>query len=316
VCAAPRCRVPSGEETCVGWPYVPDATGAFPGSCSRTAARGAREQRLDAYAERFGAAGLAALVFDYRHFGASAGEPRQLLDITRQLADWAAAIAFVRSRACDRPGAGRALGRVVFGGHVMETAVRDRTVAAVVAQVPFADGLRNLRSVGLALALRLIAAACASRLAQPSAGHRTWCRASDRPVRSAMTTPDAEPGFRAIDPPGSTWRNQAAARIALRVGSYRPGRHPDQIAAPILFAIAADDAITPAIRARAAAARAPRRGALLSRQPSRHLPRSHVRTSARRPTGVPHASPAASIAGLRLAQRGRISARAGKPIDR
>ena len=57
--------------------------------------------------------------------------------------------------------------------------------------------------------------------------------------------------------PGHTWRNQAAARIALRVGSYRPGRHADQIAAPILFAIAQDDAITPAVLAHAAAARAP-----------------------------------------------------------
>ena len=60
---------------------------------------GVREQRLDAYAERFAGAGLAVLVFDYRRFGASSGEPRQLHDIRRQLADWAAAIAFVRSRA-------------------------------------------------------------------------------------------------------------------------------------------------------------------------------------------------------------------------
>ena len=42
-----------------------------------------RDQRLPAYAERFAAAGLAVLLFDYRHFGASAGEPRQLLDIGR-----------------------------------------------------------------------------------------------------------------------------------------------------------------------------------------------------------------------------------------
>ena len=49
------------------------------------------------YAERFAAAGLDALAFDYRHFGASDGEPRQLLSIPRQLEDYAAAIAFARS---------------------------------------------------------------------------------------------------------------------------------------------------------------------------------------------------------------------------
>src|ERR1700674_4620346 len=49
------------------------------------------------YAERFAAAGLDALAFDYRHFGASEGDPRQLLSIPRQLEDYAAAIAFARS---------------------------------------------------------------------------------------------------------------------------------------------------------------------------------------------------------------------------
>ena len=33
-------------------------------------------------------AGFAALVFDYRHFGASTGEPRNLVDIGRQHDDW------------------------------------------------------------------------------------------------------------------------------------------------------------------------------------------------------------------------------------
>src|ERR1039457_2726126 len=49
------------------------------------------------FAERFAAAGIDALAFDYRHFGSSDGEPRQLLSIPRQLEDYAAAIAFARS---------------------------------------------------------------------------------------------------------------------------------------------------------------------------------------------------------------------------
>ena len=55
-----------------------------------------RDQRLPAYAERFAEAGLAALLFDYRHFGASGGEPRQLVDIDRQLEDWRSAFAYAR----------------------------------------------------------------------------------------------------------------------------------------------------------------------------------------------------------------------------
>ena len=56
-----------------------------------------RELRLDAYAARFAQAGYAALVFDYRHWGASEGQPRRVLDIGEQHADWRAAIAYARS---------------------------------------------------------------------------------------------------------------------------------------------------------------------------------------------------------------------------
>ena len=56
-----------------------------------------KEMRLDAYAERFAAAGMSVFVFDYRGFGSSDGEPRQLLDIDAQHADWEAAVAYARS---------------------------------------------------------------------------------------------------------------------------------------------------------------------------------------------------------------------------
>ena len=248
----------SGEDTCAAWLYLPAGDGAFPAVVLAHGWTGVREQRLDVYAERFAPAGLAALVFDYRHFGASSGEPRQLLDIKRQLADWAAAVAFVRSRAEVEAGRVALWGTSFSGGHVMETAARDPQIAAVVAQVPFADGLRNLPSLGIGLALRLTAAGLRDQIGARR-GRPPHMVASVGPPGSlaVMRTPDAEPGFRAIDPPGSTWRNEAAARIAVHASSYRPGRHTDRISAPILFAIAEDDAITPAAFARAAAARAP-----------------------------------------------------------
>ena len=102
---------------------------------------GVREQRLDAYAERFAQAGLAALVFDYRHFGASDGEPRQLLSIARQLEDWRAAIAHARSLDGIDPKRIALWGSSFSGGHVVATAAGDPKVAAVVSQAPFTDGI-------------------------------------------------------------------------------------------------------------------------------------------------------------------------------
>jgi dienelactone hydrolase len=97
---------------------------------------GFREQRFDAYAERFVQAGMAVLVFDYRHFGDSDGTPRQLLSIRRQLQDWAAAIAFGRSLPGIDPQRIALFGTSLSGGHVLTMAARDRAIAAVVAQGP------------------------------------------------------------------------------------------------------------------------------------------------------------------------------------
>ena len=83
----------SHGETCAGWFY--QRRGVERASCVVMAhgLAGVKEMRLDAYAERFAAAGYHVLVFDYRHFGASTGGPRQLLDIGRQHEDWVAAVA-------------------------------------------------------------------------------------------------------------------------------------------------------------------------------------------------------------------------------
>ena len=65
----------SGGEACAAWLYRPEGTGDSAAPCVVMAHGfgGVKEARLDAYAERFAAAGMAALVFDYRHFGARGG---------------------------------------------------------------------------------------------------------------------------------------------------------------------------------------------------------------------------------------------------
>jgi len=248
----------SAGDRCAAWVYVPEGEGPFPCVVLAHGWTGVREQRLDAFAERFAGAGYAAVVFDYRHFGASTGQPRQLLDIGRQLADWRAAVAFARSLPEVDPRRVALWGSSFSGGHVMAIAAEDHDVAAVIAQVPFADGLRNLPRLGPMLALRLTAEGLRD-MAGAVRGAPPRMLASVGPPGSlaVMTSPDAEPGFRAIDPPGSTWRNEAAARVALRVASYRPGRKAGRITCPILFAIADDDQITPPEFAQAAADRAP-----------------------------------------------------------
>src|SRR3712207_3531628 len=87
----------SGGTRCAAWLYRPHGGGPHPAIVMGHGPGGVRHMRLDAYAERFSAAGFVVLLFDYRHWGDSAGEPRQLLDIGRQLDDWRAAFRFARA---------------------------------------------------------------------------------------------------------------------------------------------------------------------------------------------------------------------------
>ena len=258
----------SGGVRCAAWLYRPPGASA----CVVLAHgwTGVREQRLDAYAERFAAAGLAALVFDYRNFGASAGEPRSLLDIASQLADWRAAVAYARS--LDGIDAQRVAlwGSSFSGGHVIETAAADPQIAAVVAQVPFVDGFATLRRRGIGHALRLTAAGLRDQLGA-LAGRPAHMIASVGPPGSlaVMNSPDAQPGFKALNPPDLDWPNEAAARVTLRVGSHRPIRRTSAVRCPILFVLADDDVVTPPDLAAKAATLAPQSEVL--RYPGGHF---------------------------------------------
>jgi len=246
----------SGGLRCAAWLYRP--AGATACVVLAHGWTGVREQRLDAYAERFADAGLAALVFDYRHFGASEGEPRSLLDIRSQLADWRAAVAYARTLDGIDWSRVALWGSSFSGGHVIETAAADPRIAAVIAQVPFVDGLVNLSRLGRKHALRLTAAGLRDQLGA-LAGRPPHMLASVGPPGSnaVMNSPDAEPGFRRLNPPGLQWPNEAAARVALRVGAYRPIRKAARVRCPILFAVADGDVITPPDLAEKAAALAP-----------------------------------------------------------
>lgn len=243
---------------CAAWLYRPEGEGPFPSVILAHGFAGTREIRLDDYARRFAEAGLLCLVFDYRHFGDSEGEPRQLLDIRRQLADWRAAVDYIRSLP-DADGKRTALWGTSFGGgHVLTLAAEDPSIAAVISQVPFVDGLAASRSASGRQFLRLGLAALRDE-ARRITGRKPFLI----PVvglpgdLAAMTTPDAETGYRNLVPEGVDWRNEVAARIFLRVAAYRPINAAGRIRCPVLFCIAEKDRIVPAGATRTAAERAP-----------------------------------------------------------
>ncbi|MFB6171734.1 MAG: alpha/beta hydrolase [Haloarculaceae archaeon] len=233
---------------CAAWLYRPEA--ADPPVVVMAHGFGAtRRMGLPDYAERFAARGLAVLLFDYRGFGDSDGRHRNVVDPSRHVADWQAAVEHARSLDGvdgDRVGV---WGTSFSGGHALVTAARE-DVDAYVGQVPYYGDaptpLDLARQRGPGYVARSVAAALRDLLRA-----RTFRSPSYVPITGEPGTEDLAPldapgayeGFRSLVPddiPESEW-NRCAARILLLVGAYEPRQEADEVDCPAFVFEAARD---------------------------------------------------------------------------
>jgi pimeloyl-ACP methyl ester carboxylesterase len=251
----------SGGPRCAAWLYRPSGPGPHPVVLLAHGFAFTREARLDAYAERFVDAGLAALVFDYRHFGGSDGQPRQLMDIARQLDDWRAAVSYIRSLDGIDPDRVALWGTSFSGGHVAALAAADPRVAAVISQVPYSGLGGRGRLPRPVFLVRMFAAAVRDEVCDRLGRAPAYLPLVAEPG-SGVFAPFVERGATAalldLFPPGYEWPNQFTPRVMLRLPGYRPFANADRIGCPWLVLVCDDDTITPPDRAAARASCAPR----------------------------------------------------------
>lgn len=264
-------RIPSQGEELAAYLYRPGATGTdVPCVVMAHGFTGTRDDGLPGYAEAFRDAGFAVVLFDYRHFGASTGEPRQLLDIARQQEDYRAVVAWARRQDGIDPDRIVLWGSSFSGGHVLTLAAEDQRIAAVIAQAPFTDAIPTLRQVPLPNIARLTVAGIRDQLgAWRGRPPRLIAAVGDPGSVAAMTAPGAKAGFAAIRPPDSLWRNEFAARLMLRFPLFRPTLRAPRLTMPLLVCVCDEDTTTPPGSSIDAARRAPR-GELL-RYPYGHF---------------------------------------------
>ncbi|MDO8632428.1 MAG: alpha/beta fold hydrolase [Phycisphaerales bacterium] len=255
---------------CAAWLYLPDREDPGPVIVMAHGLGAVRTMRLDAFAERFCAAGYACLVFDYRYFGDSEGEPRQLLNIKAQQRDWQAAVAFARQRQEIDPTSVVLWGTSFGGGHVITAAAEDQTVAAVIAQCPFTDGVASSLVIDPRSSFRVTLRALRDVIGGLFGRTPIMVPTTGPPHSAAlMTAPDAQPGYLRLVPDGVPFRNEVAARIALRIPTHRPGRRTPAINCPILFCVCDRDSVAPSKATLRRAARA--RHGVVRRYPVGHF---------------------------------------------
>lgn len=235
-----------GGTRCAAWLFRPEGPGPAPCVVLGSGLSCVRDQGLDRYSERFAAAGIAALAFDYRFFGDSEGEPRTLLSARMQREDFRAAVAFARTVA------GIDHERIAIWGfsygsaHAQEIAISDPSIAAAVLVSPLIDGIRSLVHMnGLGHFPRLMKAGLrdlgrAARATEPFRIPATGPPESG----AALCTRDAIEGFEAVTGPDSRWRNDLCAR-GVTEPPYRLERKVRRLRCPALYCIAEDDEVNP-----------------------------------------------------------------------
>ena len=231
---------------CAGRLYLPEGGAKAPVVVMAHGLAAEMAFGLESYAQCFAKRGMAVFMFDYRCFGESDGEPRNLVIPRRHLADWASAVAHVRGLSQVDVSRMALWGSSFSGGHVIVTAARTPGIAAVVAQVPFVDGIASSLIYGPMYMLKAFLHGTLDIMRMMMFLGPHYVPVVGSPDEFAvMNTLEAKPGYLALVPKGSSWKNRCPARIFFTLPLYRPVRHARRVSVPALIVPAVKDSLLP-----------------------------------------------------------------------
>lgn len=264
-----RMRFESNGTACVGRLYKPDRPSNPPVVVMAPGFAAERRFRLPAVAERLAEAGYAVFAFDYRGFGESDGEPRNLVSPSRQVDDLRAAVAGVRELD-DVDGSRLALwGVSLSGGHALKLAAEDARVAAVVARTPFVDGRAVARTHALPELLKGVGVGAVDKLLSLAGRHYTVPVVGDPEEFAVLNQGSARGGYEALVPSDSDWENETPAGVFLSLLRYRPVSVAGDVDCPVLLTAGTKDDVVPVSSVESAADSLP--SATLVRMPVGHF---------------------------------------------
>ncbi len=224
--------------------YRPDVPGAAPLVIMAHGFGAERTFRLPAYAEHFAHNGIAVMLFDYRTFGDSEGDPRYLVDPDRHVADWKAAIAHARTIPNINGEKIALWGTSYSGGHCVVCAAQDTGISAIVAQVPFLDPFSSIAHVGLQHLLWAMPHGILDVIKSALGLSPHYVKLAAKPgTFAAMNTPESLPGLLSIVADKGKWQNKVCARILFKFPMYRPLRYAAGVKCPALLMLAENDSL-------------------------------------------------------------------------
>jgi alpha-beta hydrolase superfamily lysophospholipase len=231
---AERVDIDSGGTRCAAWLTTPNAPGPHPAVVLAHGLGATHDMMLATYEQRFAAAGIATLAFDYRCTGDSDGLPRQHISLRDQRDDVISAVAWLRARSGIDPGRIALWGTSLGALNVVGAAVRTDIAAAVI-QCPIVHGPAAARRLGTAAVLRIAPAIAADLLRRLLRRNRRYIPIVGEPgTRAMVTVAGALAGWNSTVPPGARFDNRIAAADATALVTTSVLRAARKVRAPLL----------------------------------------------------------------------------------
>lgn len=231
--------------SCRGWLYMPeniDSRQKVPVIVMAHGFSAVKEQALPSFAERFSKAGFGVLLFDYRYFGSSDGEPRCQLFPLEMVEDYRNAITW----ACQQPNADAdrigVWGTSFSGGLAAYTGTVDKRVKAVVAQVPSLTNPEFRRSMDPARWDSVGAFLLEDRIARYKTGAIKYMKVV-APEGEPCILPGAETyeAYMELESEAPNWRNEVTLESLEKVREFDPVSLIHLMAPTALLVIAAEN---------------------------------------------------------------------------
>ena len=204
--------------------------------------------------------GFAAIALDYRNFGGSGGQPREVLSVPRQRADYSTVIGWAVEQPFIDPRQIIVWSTSFAGMHVLELAVSDDRLAAAVAQAPLTDGLAAAMMSKPGNGIRLFGLAVLDRVGSLFRRQPIYIPGHGNPGDLSIgATPDGAFGEKLMTPKdGTPWHDRVAARSLLSFSWRRPVRRAASVRVPLLLVVPEADSIAPVPAALEVARKVPR----------------------------------------------------------
>ena len=230
------------------WLYLPDDL-SKPLACvvMGPGFGGTKEGKLEEYALRFVEHRIAVLSIDFRHFGYSDGEPRQLFSIAKQMEDYKAAIEYARNREEIAPDKIVVWGTSGSGGYGLILAASDKKIACVISQCPALDRNEDAKLAaereGFGIYLQLFIHALRDKWRSVFGLSPHKFPIVGKPGTVAMLrAPGAFDGYSKLASGSETFVNELCARSFLNIGKkYNPIDYAGDVKCPVLLLICEKD---------------------------------------------------------------------------